>query len=165
MKQLTRRQGLSSLVAGGLAVAGIAGVASVSARAEAVPAPSPPTTRSALITPEQILRDKVEGDVRAALVVKGWVKYRGLQAGPSEHQTFILDGARVGAERLDVLVGPKVFARLSTIGIEDPRAHFVGKSVVVTGRVHRNPAPGGEMSIILWVNDLAQVESISKTAE
>lgn len=64
------------------------------------------------ITPEQILRDKVEGPVRVEFVAEGWVEYQGLTAGHGEPQLLRLKEGMLGEDRLDVLVERKVLDRL-----------------------------------------------------
>jgi len=114
-----------------------------------------------LHTADEIVSGKIEGPVRAELIVEGWLKYRGFSP-PGESQTFILKQSRPGGDRLDVLVEQKVFDRLRALGIDDPRGHFEGKTVIVVGQVHRNKGPLGDTSITIWVRDLDQIESISK---
>src|SRR5262245_19850207 len=146
MFELTRRQTVAATVACGLAAVLTGG----SAVAE---------DDKQLTTPAQILKDKVEGPVRVELTVEDWVRYRGATAGPGEPQTLILKGGRLGDDRLDVVVDQKVFARLAALGITDPKEHFIGKTVVVNGKINRNPAPLGGTSIVLWLNGLDQIES------
>jgi hypothetical protein len=73
-----------------------------------------------------------------------------------------LKQSKPGGDRLDVLVEQKVFDRLRALGIDEPRHHFEGKTVIVAGKVHRNKGPLRDTSIIIWVRELDQLESISK---
>ena len=146
---LTRRETLAAVVAGLLAVA--------TTQTNAVAADEVKMT-----TPGQILKDKVAGQVRVELTVEGWVQYRGATAGPGEPQTLILKGGVLADDHLAVIVDQKVFVRLKALGIAEPREHFVGKTVIATGKVNRNPAPGGGTSIIIRINSLDQIESITK---
>jgi len=107
MAKLTRREAVAAAVAAGLVFAVTAG------RANA-------TEPAKVLSADQVLRDKVEGNVRVEMVPLGWVKYRGATAGPGEPQTLVLKRSDPDGDRLDVLVDQKVFARLQALGIEDP---------------------------------------------
>jgi hypothetical protein len=121
-----------------------------------------PPAEGAPLTVAEALANPSEEPVRIAITVDSWLEYRGLTAGPSEDQTCILSENLPGQARLDVLVSAEVFDRLSALGIADPKGHFVQKSIVVTGIVHTNPTPFGNVSHILWVESLDQIESITE---
>jgi hypothetical protein len=110
----------------------------------------------------EVVADDFEGPARVELHVDGWVEYRGISAGDREHQTCILAENAPDRQRLDVLIAPEVFDRLRSLGIANPREHFVGKRVVVSGTVHCNDTPSGAVSVIMWIDDLAQIESITE---
>ena len=82
--------------------------------------------------------------------------------GPSGSNS-VLKGDRPDALRLEVLVYKEVLARLAALGIEDPRMHFVGKTVVISGKVAWVPTPGDGTAVILPVKNLDQIESITPT--
>jgi hypothetical protein len=113
------------------------------------------------LTVVETLANPSDEPVRIAITVESWLEYQGASAGPREDQTCILRENVPGQDRLDVLVSAEVFDRLAALGIADPKGHFVQKSIVVTGIVHTNPTPFGNVSHILWVENLDQIESIT----
>jgi hypothetical protein len=110
---------------------------------------------------QHVLANPSDEPMRVIVTVESWLEYEGFSAGPQEDQICILRENLAGQERLDVLVAPEVFDRLAALGIDDPRGHFVQKSIIFTGVVHRNATPTGGISNILWVEDLDQIESIT----
>jgi hypothetical protein len=113
-----------------------------------------------VLTVAEVLESKMTGDVTVLVHMKKWLRYEGVSAGPREPQTMVLSDTKTGEPRLDVLVDWNVFDRLKALGIADPKKHFVGKQIVIAGKVVRARAPSGAVSTYINIDELDQIVSI-----
>lgn len=138
-----------------LGVAGF-GIAACCGTASADPGADPLDVAAAVA-------NNVAGEVRVRARVDGWLAYQGIAVGPREPQVCILAENVEGQPRLDLIVSADIFDRLTSLGVANPCEHFVSKDIVVAGEIHHNKTPNGGTSVIMWINDLAQIESITAT--
>ena len=113
-----------------------------------------------VLAPNQIFRDKTEGQTRIEFTVKAV----SLTGGPFYMEEATNRQATVGSKemsRLQVIVTEKVEARLHQLGIEDLRPHFYGKLVRVSGNLKR-VVLDNVTTYTLVVDNLDQLESVGK---
>jgi hypothetical protein len=144
--------------------------AGIAACVGAVPtAPGRDSGEEDVMTPHQIYRDKVEGQVRVEFVVGATsIELPTVMEAKDRPLVQGTDGRRT-LTRLLVTVNKQVETRLKQLGIEDLRRHLYGKQVRVSGNLKRIVDAGGDgnklITYSLSIDKLDQLESIKHSDE
>ena len=121
----------------------------------------------AVVTPEQLFRDKLTGPVRVEFTVANYNQYFPLIPPGDTTTPNFLDILEPnynegGIDTLQVYLPQKIAARFSQLGVENVRSHILGKVIRVSGTLRQGGNVKGGSSYSLWIESLDQFESISK---
>jgi hypothetical protein len=125
---MTRREVLAAAVAGGL-------VAASAAQADE----KKPRERPTPLTPEQVEKDRPDGEVSVTFAVEEVGLLRGpIEKGDPPYMPISL-GTKAGLKdrrsKLYIVLVGKALVHVHDLGISDPTAHFRGRSIEVKGKV------------------------------
>jgi uncharacterized protein (TIGR03067 family) len=90
-------------------------------------------------TPEEVIKDKLEGEMCVKFQVAKVSRPSGLQATPGEPFPVLLEPAlnKTSKDQFYAVFTGKAVLQLKANGVTDPSAHFRDKTVRVTGKVRR----------------------------